>query len=48
MEQETKQVVVQKMPTDLWRQLKIRAASEESTIQITLAKAIAQYLQQSA
>jgi hypothetical protein len=48
MEAETKQIVVQKMSTDLWRKLKMRAAAEESTIQNTLAKAIQQYLQKSA
>jgi len=44
MEPETKQIVVQKMSTELWRLLKVRAAAEESTIQATLAKAIDRYL----
>ncbi len=48
METETKQVVVQRMSTELWKQLKVRAAAEESTLQATLAKAITQYLQKSA
>ena len=48
MEAEMKQVVVQKMSVELWRQLKVRAAVEQSTIQHTLAKAIEQYLKQTA
>lgn len=43
-EAETKQIVVPKMPVDLWRQLKVRAAADDSTLQATLAKAIQHYL----
>jgi hypothetical protein len=44
MEQDKKQIVVRKMPTALWQQLKIQAAIEGSTLQATIEKAIEQYL----
>lgn len=48
LEVETKQVVVREVPVDLWRQLKIRAATDGTTLQATLAKAIEHFLRQSA
>lgn len=43
---ETKQIVVREVPVDLWRQLKIRAATDGTTLQATLTKAIQQFLRQ--
>ncbi len=41
---ETKVVNVRRMPVETWRQLKIRAALENSTIQATVTRAIEHYL----
>lgn len=42
------QVNLKKVPTDLWRRLKIRAAIENATVQSMVAKAIEQYLKSDA
>lgn len=44
----TKQIVVREIPADLWRQLKIRAAEKEQTVQQTVTEAFEQYLQKTA
>ncbi len=40
----TKMVIVRKVPVELWRQLKMRAAADYTTTQATVIKAIEQYL----
>ena len=44
METGTKQVVVREVPIDLWRQLKIKAATDGETLQATVTKALQHYL----
>lgn len=44
-ESDVRPVYVRIVPADLWRQLKIRAATDGETLQVTISKAIAFYLQ---
>ena len=44
----TMQIVVRKIPIDLWKQLKIRAVEDNLTLQDALVKAIETYLQRAA
>jgi plasmid stability protein len=46
MDQQSTKIYIRVMPADLWRQLKVRAAQEGSTLQEQLTKALQQYLQQ--
>jgi len=39
-------IIVRRMPTDLWKRLKIQAAVEERTIYAIVAEALERYLDQ--
>ncbi len=39
-------VIVRRMPTELWKRLKIRAAIEERTIYAIVTEALERYLEQ--
>lgn len=45
---DTTQIVVRKVPVELWKQLKIRAVKDNLTLQDALVKAIQTYLQRAA
>lgn len=45
---ERKQVVVRKVPVDLWQQLKVQAAKEGRPLQELIESALKQYLEQAA
>ena len=48
MEAEVKPITVKQFPSDLWRQLKVRAAQEETTITALIADAVKLYLKKTA